>query len=55
MLEIDIVGPCPITENNNEYIIVMVDYYTKWTEAFSVPNRTALTVADKFVVLVDVW
>lgn len=55
MLEIDIVGTCPITENNNEYIIVMVDYYAKWTEAFSVPNRTALTVADKFVVLVDVW
>ena len=49
MLEIDIVGPCPITENNNEYIIVMVDYSTKWTEGFSVPNRTALPVADKLV------
>jgi hypothetical protein len=41
-LKIDIVGPCPITENNNEYIIVMVDCYTKGIEAFSVPNHTAL-------------
>ena len=49
MLEIDIVGPCPITGNYNEYIIVMVDYYTKWTESISVPNHTVSTVADKLV------
>ena len=49
MVGIDIVGPCPITENRNEYIIVVVDYYTKWTKAFAVPNHTALTEADKLV------
>ena len=27
----------------------MVDYYTKWTDAFSVPIHTALTVANKLV------
>ena len=26
---IDIVGPCPVTENKNEYIIVVCDYFTK--------------------------
>lgn len=46
---VDIVGPCPITENGNEYIIVLCDYFTKWSEAFAVPNHNALTVADKIV------
>ncbi|VDI07464.1 Hypothetical predicted protein [Mytilus galloprovincialis] len=46
---IDIVGPCPITENGNEYIIVVSDYFTKWCEAYAVPNHHALTVADKLV------
>ncbi|XP_063436328.1 protein NYNRIN-like [Mytilus trossulus] len=46
---IDIVGHCPITAKNNEYIIVIQDYFTKWVEAFAVPNHTAQTVADKLV------
>lgn len=49
MFGIEIVVPCIITENYNEYIQVMVDYYTKWTEAFFVPNHTVLTVANKLV------
>ena len=32
----------------------MVDYYTKWTEAFSVPNHTVLTVANKLVAIFSV-
>jgi hypothetical protein len=32
-----------------EYIIVTGVYFTKWQEAFAVPNHTALTVADKLV------
>lgn len=46
---VDIVGPCPVSENGNEYLIVMTDYFSKWTEAFAVPNHTAMTVADKLV------
>ncbi len=30
---LDIIGPLPITNNNNRYIIVLVDYFTKWVEA----------------------
>ena len=48
-LGIDIIGNCPITENGNEYIIVVTDYFTKWVEAFAVPDHTAQTVADKLV------
>ncbi|CAG2249684.1 Retrovirus-related Pol polyprotein from transposon 17.6 [Mytilus edulis] len=46
---VDIMGPCPVTKDGNEYIIVLSDYFTKWVEAFSVVNHTALTVADKLV------
>lgn len=46
---IDIVGPCPVTENGNEYLIVICDYYSKWVESVAVPNHTALCVADTLV------
>ncbi|VDI00396.1 Hypothetical predicted protein [Mytilus galloprovincialis] len=48
-IAIDILGPCPVTRNANEYLIVITDYFTKWTESFAVSNHTALTVADKLV------
>lgn len=46
---IDIVGPLPRTNNGNEYIIVLCDYFSKWSEAWAVPDHTALTVGDKIV------
>ncbi|MCG8096512.1 MAG: DDE-type integrase/transposase/recombinase [Candidatus Thiodiazotropha endolucinida] len=46
---IDIFGPLPISENGNEYIIVLGEYFSKWVEAWAVPNHTAQTVADKLV------
>lgn len=46
---IDIVGPLPITQDGNEYIIVLGDYFSKWKEAYPVPDHTALTVADKVI------
>jgi hypothetical protein len=30
---IDFVGPLPITDKGNRYIIVAMDYFTKWPEA----------------------
>ena len=49
VVAVDILGPLPRTNNGNEYIIVCGCYYTKWKEAFAVPNQTAATVADKLV------
>ena len=43
---IDIFGPLPTTENGNEYIIVLGEYFSKWFEARAVPDHTAITVAD---------
>jgi len=35
---IDIMGPLPTTARGNRYIVVVCDYFTKWPEAFAVPN-----------------
>lgn len=48
-IAIDIVGPLPITSNDNQYIMVIGDYFSKWKEAFALPDHTAQTVADKLV------
>ena len=46
---IDIVGPLPTSEKGNSYILVVIDYFTRWVEGYSIPDQTALTVADKLV------
>jgi transposase InsO family protein len=43
---IDIVGPLPLSSQRNKYIIVAVDYFTRWPEAKAVKTANAITVAD---------
>ncbi|GET02908.1 pol polyprotein [Rhizophagus clarus] len=45
---IDIKGPLPRTVQGNRYIIVAMDYFTKWSEAKAIENIRAETVA-KFI------
>ena len=40
-----ILGPLPLTENSNKYILVIGDYFTKWKEAYPMKNMEATTVA----------
>ena len=47
---VDIAGPLPVTSSGNRYICVAMDYFTKWPEAYAIPNQEATTVAR---VLVD--
>ena len=42
---IDIVGPLPLTENKNKYIVVAIDYLTKWPEARAIQYANAEEVA----------
>ena len=46
---IDILGPLPETERRNKYIMVVADYFSKWTESYPPPNQEAWTVAQKLV------
>ena len=42
----DIIGPLPETDDGNRYALVMVDYFTKWAEAYALRERSATTVAE---------
>ncbi|GFV14563.1 retrovirus-related Pol polyprotein from transposon 412 [Trichonephila clavipes] len=48
----DILGPLPRSSNDNNNILVVMDYFTKWPEAYPIPDQEASTVAE---VLVQHW
>ena len=48
-IAIDILGEIPETPRGNKYIVVIGDYFTKWTEALPIPNMEACTVAKVLV------
>ena len=41
---IDLIGLLPLTKNNNRYIVVVIDYGTKWAEARAIPDAAATTI-----------
>ena len=45
----DILGPLPTTTRGNQYILGMLDHFTKWVEAVPMTNQRAETVAKAFV------
>jgi len=47
---IDITGPHPKSRNGYVYILTLVDYFSKWSDAFPIRNQEAGTIAK---VLVD--
>ena len=40
-VHLDFLGPLPRTEAGNEYILMMVDSFTKWVECVPLPSQTA--------------
>uniref|UniRef100_A0A671L2F5 Integrase catalytic domain-containing protein n=1 Tax=Sinocyclocheilus anshuiensis TaxID=1608454 RepID=A0A671L2F5_9TELE len=46
---VDFVGPLPRTASGNQYILVFVDYFSKWVEASAVREASAQGAASKFV------
>ena len=49
MVATDILGPFPESPSRNSYIIVVAVYFTRYTEAYPIPNQEATTVARKLV------
>lgn len=48
-MTLDIMGPLPITDDGNMYVLVVADYYTKYVEAYAIPDEKAETLARKLV------
>jgi hypothetical protein len=46
ILHIDILGPLTPTPQNEKYILVVVDSFSKWCEAFDMKTQEALEIAD---------
>nr|XP_027213555.1 uncharacterized protein LOC113806594 [Penaeus vannamei] len=46
---VDIVRPFPVTTRGNRFICVVMDYFTKWPEAYALPDHEAETVAEALV------
>ena len=40
-VHLDFLGPLPVTKQKNEYILMIVDQFTKWVECIPLPNQTA--------------
>ena len=49
VLAVDILGPLPETPSGNKYVLVASDYFTRWSEAYGIPNQEASTIANKLV------
>ena len=41
----DFLGPLPATQAGNTNVLVVMDYFTRWCEAFALPDATAVTTA----------
>ena len=46
---IDVIGPLPESEKGNKYLLIAIDYFTKWPEAYPLPDQEATTVAEVLV------
>jgi hypothetical protein len=49
IISLDLVGPLPISNEGNKYLLVIVDTFTKYPEATPIRDKTAMTVGSVFV------
>uniref|UniRef100_T1GQ26 RNA-directed DNA polymerase n=1 Tax=Megaselia scalaris TaxID=36166 RepID=T1GQ26_MEGSC len=49
---IDVADPFPRSHNGEKYILVAMNYFSKWVEVYPMPNQEAPTVAH---VLIENW
>lgn len=49
ILAMDVLGPLPTSQAGNKYILVCMDLFTSWVEAFPLPTQDAPTLARPLV------
>lgn len=40
----DVVGHLPFTTDGNRYICLALDYFTKWSKAYAIPDQETSTI-----------
>ena len=48
-IALDILGPLPETHDGNRYVLVVGDYFSKWTDAYAMPDIETSTIVDILV------
>jgi hypothetical protein len=48
-IDVLVAGPFPWSDQGNRYLLIAMDYFTKWSEAYAIPNQEVLTVAEALV------
>lgn len=46
---VDILGFFPRNEVGNCYMLMLMDYFTKWPKVHMVPDQSAVTTAEKLI------
>ena len=54
MIAVDILA-VPLSTNNNRYLLVIQDYFTKWVEAVPLPDQTAARITGELVKLFSTY
>jgi IS30 family transposase len=46
---VDLIGPFPLSENKNKYLLVMIDAFSSYVECVPTPNKEAATIYQAFL------
>jgi hypothetical protein len=48
-IAIDVAGPFPHSDQGNRYLLIAMDYFMKWSQAYAIPDEETSTVAHALV------
>ena len=54
MIAVDVLE-VPLSANNNRYLLVVQDYYTKWADAIPLPDQTAARITGELVKIFSIF
>ena len=50
IISLDVVGPLPVTEKGNKYLLTFIDHFTRFCEAIPIVRQDTETIAREFVI-----